>query len=101
MAIAHKNKTPRKEKDEACFGVKPVETDRIQAVPGPRKQFARNLSRLRAAAGLTQEALAEKAEISVRYVQFVEAGRYIPTVAVAGRIREALDCSWDDLCAGL
>jgi transcriptional regulator with XRE-family HTH domain len=70
-------------------------------VPGSRKQFARNLSRLRAAVGITQEVLAERAEISVRYVQFVEAGRYIPTVLVADRIRKALGCSWDDLCAGL
>lgn len=101
MAIAHKSKTPCKEKDEVCFGAKQLETDRILAVPGPRKQFARNLSRLRAAAELTQEALAEKAEVSVRYVQFIEAGRYIPTVAVAGRIRKALACSWDELCAGL
>ncbi len=50
---------------------------------------------------MTQEALAEKADISVRYIQMLEAGRYIPTVAVAGRIRKALRCSWDALCDGL
>jgi transcriptional regulator with XRE-family HTH domain len=46
---------------------------------------------------MTQEALAERAEISVRYVQFVEAGRYTPTVLVAARIRKALNVRWDDL----
>ncbi len=71
-------------------------------MPGrSRNEFGKNVSRLRSAAGLTQEALAEKADISVRYLQFVEAGRYTPTVTVAGRIRKALGCSWDDLCGAL
>jgi transcriptional regulator with XRE-family HTH domain len=71
-------------------------------VPGrSRSEFGKNISRLRSAAGLTQEALAEKADISVRYLQFVEAGRYTPTVTVAARIRNALGCSWDELCRSL
>jgi len=71
-------------------------------VPGrSRSEFGKNISRLRSAAGLTQEALAEKADISVRYLQFVEAGRYTPTVTVAARIRNALGCSWDELCRTL
>jgi transcriptional regulator with XRE-family HTH domain len=71
-------------------------------VPGRSKnEFGRNLNRLRSAAGLTQERLAEKADISVRYLQFLEAGRYEPTVKVAARIRRALGCSWDELCRNL
>ena len=71
-------------------------------MPGrSRNEFGKNVSRLRSAAGLTQEVLAEKAEISVRYLQFVEAGRYTPTVTVAARIRNALGCSWDELCRSL
>ena len=71
-------------------------------MPGrSRSEFGKNISRLRSAAGLTQEALAEKADISVRYLQFVEAGRYTPTVTVAARIRNALGCSWDELCRSL
>jgi transcriptional regulator with XRE-family HTH domain len=71
-------------------------------VPGrSRNEFGKNVSRLRSDAGLTQEALAEKADISVRYLQFVEAGRYTPTVTVAARIRNALGCSWDELCRSL
>lgn len=71
-------------------------------MPGRSKnEFAKNLNRLRFAAGLTQESLAERAEISVRYLQFLEAGRYAPTVKIAARIRKALGCSWDDLCRDL
>jgi len=70
-------------------------------VSGNRKQFGRNVGRLRSEAGMTQEILAERAEISVRYVQFLEAGRYTPTVLVAARIREALNVRWDDLLKGL
>jgi DNA-binding XRE family transcriptional regulator len=50
---------------------------------------------------MTQERLAEEADISVRYLQFVEAGRYTPTVKVAGRIRKALGCSLEELCRGV
>jgi DNA-binding Xre family transcriptional regulator len=37
-----------------------------------RKNFAANLKRIRALAGMTQEELAEKLDISVRYVQLLE-----------------------------
>ncbi len=71
-------------------------------MPGHSKnEFGKNLNRLRSAAGMTQETLAERADISVRYLQFVEAGRYAPTVKVAARIRKALACSWDELCRNL
>jgi transcriptional regulator with XRE-family HTH domain len=70
-------------------------------VSSEKKRFGRNLNRLRTAAGLTQEDLAEKSEISVRYLQFLEAGRYVPTVVVAGRIRKGLRCSWDELMKGI
>ena len=94
-------KSVGKEKHEACFAVKTYVLGKNPAVHGDRKHFGRNLSRLRSATGLTQEQMAEKSEISVRYVQFIEAGRYAPTVIVAARLRKALDCSWDDLMTGL
>jgi len=75
--------------------------ERISTVHGDRKHFGRNLSRLRSVAGITQEVLAEKSEISVRYVQFIESGRYVPTVIVAARLRTALACSWDELFVGM
>jgi len=65
-----------------------------------KKTFGQTVYRLRNKADMTQEALAEKAEISRRYLQMVEAGRYSPTVEVTSRIRGALGAPWDDLMRG-
>ena len=64
------------------------------------RKLGRNLARLRTAAGLTQEHLAEKAGISTRYVQDLEAGLYAPTIFVADALRKALSCEWSDLLKG-
>jgi transcriptional regulator with XRE-family HTH domain len=48
--------------------------------------------------GLTQEQLAERADISRRYLQQIEAGEMNPTINVVTRLREALQCSWDQIC---
>ena len=90
-----------KKKHEACFAVKSFPLRKNPQVHGDRKHFGRNLNRLRSAAELTQEKLAEKSDISVRYLQFIESGRYSPTVMVAARLRKALACTWDDLLGGL
>ena len=50
---------------------------------------------------LTQEELAERGDISRRYLQQLEAGQMNPTINVVSRLRRALDCDWDDLLAGL
>lgn len=65
------------------------------------RTFGQSVYRLRNSANLTQEQLAEKADISRRYVQMIEAGRYTPTIDVASRLREALGSTWDDLLKGL
>jgi transcriptional regulator with XRE-family HTH domain len=71
-------------------------------VPSPKKKtFGQNVYRLRNQGGMTQEQLSEKADISRRYLQMVEAGRYSPTVEVASRLRSALKTTWDDLMKGL
>jgi transcriptional regulator with XRE-family HTH domain len=49
---------------------------------------------------MTQEELAEKASISTRYVQDLEAGFYSPTIFLANSLRIALECDWDDLLKG-
>ena len=70
----------------------------------PQKQIdtlSRNLRRLRAQAGLTQEQLAEKAEISTRYLQQLEAAQFGASLAVLIRLRRALDCRWDILLDGI
>lgn len=61
-------------------------------------KFGKNVNRLRNLANLTQEQLSERADISRRYLQMIEAGRYVPTIAVAAKIRKALKLSWDELC---
>jgi len=50
---------------------------------------------------LTQEQLAEKAEISHRYLQSIEAGKKQPSINVVVRLRYALGCSWDELFQGI
>jgi transcriptional regulator with XRE-family HTH domain len=63
--------------------------------------FRRNLQRLRRAAGLTQEELAERAGISARYLQFLESGDFGCSLAVLVRLRKALNVNWDTLLRGL
>ena len=71
-------------------------------MPNPKSRtFGQNVYQLRNAAKLTQEQLAEKADISRRYVQLIEASSYVPTVAVASRLRAALGVSWDELMRGM
>ena len=49
-----------------------------------------NVKRLRKAHGLTQEVVAQRAEIVVRYLSGIEGGKENPTVEVLGRLAEAL-----------
>lgn len=65
--------------------------------PDPRQLLRKNVTRLRAAAELTQEELAEAAQIDRRYVQRIEAGTANPGLLVLDRLRTALDCSWKEL----
>jgi transcriptional regulator with XRE-family HTH domain len=70
----------------------------------PQKQLdilRRNLRRLRTVAGLSQEALAEKANIAPRYLQMIEAGDFGCSLAVLIRLRRALNVSWDTLLKNL
>ncbi len=50
---------------------------------------------------MTQEALAEKADISHRYLQSLEAGQKQPSINVVAQLRHALKCSWDELLKGV
>lgn len=52
-------------------------------------------------AGITQESLAEAAEISHRYLQSLEAGDKQPSINVVAQIRFGLKCSWEELLKGL
>jgi len=55
------------------------------------------LKKLRTARGMSQDALAKKANITREYVNKLEAGRYDPTVSVVQRLAKALKVSVAEL----
>ncbi len=60
-------------------------------------EFGRNLARVRSRAELTQEELAEDADIHTRYLQKLEGGVAYPSLIVLCKLKRALRCKWDDL----
>ena len=66
-----------------------------------RQVFGRNVARLRAEVALTQEQLAEKADIDRSQVQRIENGTSSPTLETVTRLKRSLRCSWDELLKGL
>jgi DNA-binding XRE family transcriptional regulator len=61
------------------------------------KSFGANVRRLRFQAGLTQAKLAERVEVELRTEQKFEAGEINVPLATLVRIRNALDCRWEEL----
>jgi predicted transcriptional regulator len=59
-----------------------------------------NLRHLRNKAGLSQDKLAVKADVTKRYVQMIEAGQKCPTLFTLKRLQSALRCRYEDLLAG-
>ena len=62
-----------------------------------RTQFGKNTAILRMRRNLTQEKLAEKVGVSVRYLQSVEAGEYFPSLPTLVRLKFVLRCDWKEL----
>jgi len=60
-------------------------------------RFGANLRRERTARNLTQEKLAELADLNIRTVQKIEAGELNVLITTAIRIQRALKCSWERL----
>jgi transcriptional regulator with XRE-family HTH domain len=65
-----------------------------------RLRFGENLMVLRKARNLTQEAVAEEAGTSMRYIKYLEAGENFPDLAILIRLQEILECSWNELFEG-
>jgi transcriptional regulator with XRE-family HTH domain len=63
----------------------------------PLWKLGRNVARLRTGLGLSQEHLAEKADIHSRYLQKLEAGTAHPSLMVLCRLKTSLGCEWNDL----
>jgi transcriptional regulator with XRE-family HTH domain len=61
------------------------------------KMFGGNVRRLRNARSLTQEKLAEAADLNIRTIQKIEAGQTNILITTASRIQKALGCDWDTL----
>jgi transcriptional regulator with XRE-family HTH domain len=61
------------------------------------KRLGRRIAALRNEKGLTQEALAEKADYSVEFISFVERGINSPSVKGCERIANALKVHVKDL----
>lgn len=55
------------------------------------------MRRERVASGLTQERLAEKADLNIRTLQSIEAGQLNVLVTTAMRLQEAMGCDWKNL----
>jgi transcriptional regulator with XRE-family HTH domain len=62
-----------------------------------RIRFGKNLKGLRNRQKLTQEVVAEKIGASTRYIQNLEAGNNFAALPVLIRLKQVLDCSWDEL----
>ena len=65
-----------------------------------RKRFGKNIAQLRKALHLTQWVLAEMIDVDRRYIQGLEYGDYWPSLPVLARLKQALDCDWEDLLEG-
>jgi transcriptional regulator with XRE-family HTH domain len=64
-------------------------------------EFGRNVSRLRSDAGLSQDKLAEKADLDRTYLSGIERGVRNPGIKTVLRLARALGVSLDKLCKGV
>jgi transcriptional regulator with XRE-family HTH domain len=61
--------------------------------------FGRRLRELRKKRGMTQEALAEAADLSGNYISDLELGLKVPSLTILVRLSEALDIGTPELLA--
>ena len=61
------------------------------------KKLANNLEELRKNAGLTQQELSERAEVSRKSINAIENGVYVPSTVLALKISKTLKCKVEDL----
>ena len=61
------------------------------------KKLLNNLEEFRKAAGLTQQDLSVRAEVSRKSINAIENGVYIPSTALALKIAKTIKCKVEDL----
>ena len=61
------------------------------------KYLLNDLEELRKSAGLTQQDLSERAEVSRKSINAIENGIYVPSTVLALKIAKTLKCKVEDL----
>lgn len=61
------------------------------------KKLLNNLEHIRKAAGLTQQEMSVKAEVSRKSINAIENGVYVPSTVLALKISRTLGCKVEDL----
>jgi putative transcriptional regulator len=61
------------------------------------KKLLNNLEELRKRAGLTQEELSSKAEVSRKSINAIENGVYVPSTVLSLKISKTLSCKVEDI----
>ena len=64
-------------------------------------QFGRNVARLRNAAGLSQNELADRADLDRAYLSGIERGTRNPGIKTVVKLAMALGATADELCQGV
>jgi transcriptional regulator with XRE-family HTH domain len=66
-------------------------------LPPELQKLGANIRRIRTSLAMSQERLAELADINARTIRRIEAGEINILITTVARIRGALGCKWDDL----
>lgn len=74
---------------------------RCPGLASPADTFARNLRRARDQAGLSQEALADRADMHRNEISLLERGQREPKIGTVARLAKALGVTSCDLLKGL
>jgi putative transcriptional regulator len=61
------------------------------------KKLLNNLETLRKSAGLTQQEMSVRAEVSRKSINAIENGVYVPSTVLALKISKTLNCKVEDL----
>jgi len=61
------------------------------------KKLLNNLEKLRKSAGLTQQEMYIKAEVSRKSINAIENGVYVPSTVLALKISKTLNCKVEDI----
>jgi len=61
------------------------------------KKLLNNLEKLRKSAGLTQQEMSIKAEVSRKSINAIENGVYVPSTVLALKISKTLNCHVEDI----